>query len=191
MCRTNRTVTTISADRGQVGIGTLIVFIAMVLVAAIAAGVLINTAGFLQSQSEETGEQSSRQVTDRVEVISETGTVSSAKIADVELTLKKAPGADDIDVSEATVRWIGPAGSSNVHSENEAWNLDAVSGSTTVLSDDTDVFKFTLDLGELPIQNELDPGEAATLEFTTAAGATTSVAIRAPPSLSGENAVDL
>ena len=98
-------------DRGQVGIGTLIVFIAMVLVAAIAAGVLINTAGFLQTKSQQTGEQSGEQVTNRIQLASITSqniSGSTNRVVQVNATASRAPGADTINLKEVTIQWVGP-----------------------------------------------------------------------------------
>jgi archaeal flagellin N-terminal-like domain len=64
-------------DRGQVGIGTLIIFIAMVLVAAVAAGVLINTAGLLESTASDTSADSQAQVSNQLAVVSAVGDVDS------------------------------------------------------------------------------------------------------------------
>ena len=98
-------------ERGQVGIGTLIVFIAMVLVAAIAAGVLINTAGFLQSKSQETGQQSSKQVSDRVQEAAAVGNVTTDRTIDiVNVTVTQAPGVGEVDIQNATVSWIDNSG---------------------------------------------------------------------------------
>lgn len=65
--------------RAQVGIGTLIVFIALVLVASISAGVLLTTGDSLQTSSQETGKDTTSAVSDRVSVIGTSGTVTEAK----------------------------------------------------------------------------------------------------------------
>ena len=48
---------TSSIERGRASIGALIVFLAMILLAAVLAGVLITAAGELQSQDGTTGEE--------------------------------------------------------------------------------------------------------------------------------------
>ena len=100
-------------ERGQVGIGTLIVFIAMVLVAAIAAGVLINTAGFLQTQAEATGQESTEQVSNSLQVesvvseVESAGTGSPNQIRAIAIDVSLAPGSNPIDITSATLEWVG------------------------------------------------------------------------------------
>ena len=133
-------------DRGQVGIGTLIVFIAMVLVAAIAAGVLINTAGFLQSSAEETGEQSSSQVTDRLQVVSVVGEdISSNSVGTVKVTVKRAPGADNIDLGTTIAQWVDDSGAFDLTHDQDASALGDLTATTFMsgdLQDDDLTFGF-------------------------------------------------
>ena len=105
--------------RGQVGIGTLIVFIAMVLVAAIAAGVLINTAGLLQAQAQQTGEETTAEVSNVIQIGSVVAedTDGTGDLDEVRAGIRLASGADPINVSKASYT-LSTAGKAEVTSGN-------------------------------------------------------------------------
>mgnify|MGYP000589722867 CR=1 FL=1 len=192
-----------SEERGQVGIGTLIVFIALVLVAAIAAGVLINTAGFLQTQAEQTGQQSSDQVTDRLEPVETTGNVdSSTQIDTIDFVLQKAPGASDINVSKSTMTFIGPDGTDRLEMFDSASEFSystyqdgdgSLQGDGKILNDESDRLVVTLDLTDSEVSNngKLGAGDTAEVEITGESGATTVIQLTVPKSLDGEESVTL
>jgi flagellin FlaB len=199
-------------DRGQVGIGTLIVFIAMVLVAAIAAGVLVNTAGFLQATAEDAGQESVNKVTNRVEVLSTHGVVGTEQdIDNITMTVRLAAGSSSVDMNETSIKYLSAGnvttltntttldGSGDPVSSENAFALSKVTdddGSFGVLNSMNDRYEVEVNTSAIEGSNDanlgggLTTGEKVTLEITSRTGGTTQVILTMPQQLAGKEPGD-
>ncbi|HDQ15987.1 MAG TPA: flagellin [Bacteroidetes bacterium] len=89
-------------DAGSIGIGAMIVFIAMVLVAGIAASVLIQTSTTLESQALATGRQTTDEVAGGIAVFDVEGHVST-DIDGLAITVRTRAGSPEIDLNETII----------------------------------------------------------------------------------------
>jgi len=88
-------------DVGSIGIGAMIVFIAMVLVAGIAASVLIQTSTKLESQAMRTGQETTEEVSTGIAVFDIKGYApDSGNLDNLTITVRPRAGSADIDLAE-------------------------------------------------------------------------------------------
>jgi len=87
--------------KAEMGIGTLIIFIALLLVAAIAAGVLIQTSGSLQEKALTTGDQAKSQISTNIRTIEVSASDgSNGTLTDFRQIVKLSPGSDAVKISQ-------------------------------------------------------------------------------------------
>jgi len=90
-------------DVGSIGIGAMIVFIAMVLVAGIAASVLIQTSTNLESQAMATGQETTAEVASGIAVVNIEGYQTSSLVTKLAIAIRPRAGSRDIDLGETVI----------------------------------------------------------------------------------------
>jgi len=182
------------SERGQVGIGTLIVFIAMVLVAAIAAAVLINTAGLLQQRAQTTGKEATSQTSTGLNIMSVVGTVDDTNdtVTDIGIVVKLRAGSENVDLNNSIIMYTDDESSVELTVGNTANHINFATtpkqdddDSWPVLNSKEDVFVISLDLADIrggspnsSGDQGLGEGEEATIKIIPETGATTVYTLR-------------
>jgi len=199
-------VSSTERERGQIGIGTLIIFIAILLVAAITAGVMFDISGILQSQSQQASDESASQLSDRLSVVAMTWTnitendAGALEIHEVDIIVTKSQSSANIDLRNVTVQWLDSGGSfSLIHQDipddpaRETFSTVAYTdedGSLPVVTSSEDRFALRFEPG-VAFGSSVTAGETVNLRLTTESGSSSTLRLTAPQSLSGRSSVSL
>ena len=185
-------------NRGQVGIGTLIVFIAMVLVAAIAAGVLINTAGLLQAQAQQTGQETTSEVSDVIQIGKvvgyENGTdpasgelyAGNREIETLNATVRLVSGADPINLSKAsyTIQTNGFAsvvsGNNDTNDGISFYQIQSIEDDSRIVADQEDLMIVQFNLTEIQGVTALEDSMEFQIVAQAPAGGSSYSALETP-----------
>ena len=88
-------------EKASIGIGSLIIFIAMVLVAGIAASVMIQTMNSLEQQAMTTGQETIRDISSGLRVTQESGYSNGTKITQLAIFINTIAGSEGVDLNHA------------------------------------------------------------------------------------------
>ena len=186
---------TATERRAQSSVGSIILLIAALLIAAATAGVLFEVVGGFQSDAATASDKSADRVIARAEVVGTTGHVNTTgeTVEAVTLVVKRAEGSGNMDLDNVVVgTTIGSGADAPVGSSTEVSLTtladDDDSLARGILNDDNDRAALRIDLAALT-GVELQPSESGTIRLLSPDGATTTVRVSVPSSLTGKTTV--
>ena len=144
-------------EEGSIGIGAMIVFIALILVAAVASTIIIKTAEELQQNAEQTSSDTRKEISGKINIVQALVNTSSA--TDVEsmvFTAKVAAGAQNLVAQN--INWLLTCG------DSAAYGLVAGNLGTAALGG-TDAEGTTIDGTESQNADNLDGTDFGTGEM--------------------------
>jgi len=158
--------------------------------------VLVNTAGDLQSRAADTGADAQAQVSNQIDVISATGDVNSGGVESIELVVKKSPGSDAINLSEATIQYtsdsaaatLGNDTTGTIEADGSVFVFSEITGNGNGIIDDTgERYNITISTTDIEGTGEnLAAGSDADLQIVDQSGASTTYGVNVPDVLSGD-----
>jgi len=187
-------------DTADVGIGTLIIFIAMVLVAAVAAAVLIQTSGILQQKAQQTGKEAATEVTSNLNIVSVIGNINSTNdnIENFTIAVQLSAGGQNIDFQSVVMKYIDNQTSDTMNTTSSITNLSDVDTSTYLYTErrSTGTANQVLSVGELGIltikpTNGLGLREKGLIEIVPETGTMVMKEVIAPSTWGTKNYIQL
>lgn len=194
--------------RANSGLGSLIIFVLLVLVATISAGVLIHSMGLLEVPEAEPTHSADAQPAPPLHVGERMGTVTaseSPKVQTITLTVQKTSAQTSVNLADLTIDWFGPAGHT-VLTYGATTDTDALrhpdsefavaaprdtDASAPRLDAASDRFTIKIDVAAVLETRGLAPGTTVALKMTTTSGTTQYITLTVPDSLTNQTAVAL
>ncbi|MBS3778263.1 MAG: flagellin [Candidatus Thermoplasmatota archaeon] len=93
-----------SNDQASIGIGSLIIFIAMIISAGVAASVVFQTMNTMQQQALQTSQETIKDISSGLRLTHVSGYVSNSSISQLCFFVKTTAGSSAIDLSEARLQ---------------------------------------------------------------------------------------
>lgn len=183
----------------------MIVYMSLVVAAAVAAAVLIRTAGNLERKVQDAGRGATEEVSGNIYVRDIVGNVSSPDgddvVTDVWWYISGAPGAQPLDLEAVTIRWTHDPNSTDLNHQSGACDdglkdgfclesvYDAGDGEVSIL-DEGDRVRVEVNLSA-SAGEELGTRETVDAVFTMGSGAPLEAGFETPGTFGGQSAVNL